>query len=216
MELTRRHALAGAAGNRRGAVIAGHFRSGGRAGGGQAGAEFLSLQGRRHPGHRGVRRPECLQARGQLHRQCEEGRGQRRAREGVPAARHVHDLLRAAGAQHRRQARGDRHRQRRAGKGQQQGRQRTVRRQHGRCRLRSEGGRHGGDFALPHRSRERPADRRRHAGVSERRSAGAGDRVEILDGRRRDEPCAGGPHAGPVQEQPQHLRGRPQEEGHAL
>ena len=100
--------------------------------------------------------------------------------------------------------------------GQQQGRQRPVRRQHGRRRLRSQGGRHGGDLALPHRPRERPVDRRRHAGISERRSAGAGDRVEILDGRRRDEPCAGGPHGGPVQEQPQRLRGRPEEEGHAL
>ena len=43
----------------------------------------------------------------------------------------------------------------------------------------------------------------------ERRSAGACDRVEILDGRRRDEPRLRRPHAGPVQEQPQYLRGRP-------
>ena len=42
-------------------------------------------------------------------------------------------------------------------------------------------------------------------GVPERRSSGARDRVEILDGRRRDEPRAGRPHAEPVQEQPQCL-----------
>src|SRR5450756_2919039 len=52
--------------------------------------------------------------------------------------------------------------------------------------------------------------------VSERRSAGARDRMEILDGRRRDEPRPGRTHAGPVQEQSQHLRCGPQEESHAL
>jgi TAT (twin-arginine translocation) pathway signal sequence len=35
---------------------------------------------------------------------------------------------------------------------------------------------------LPHRPCERPVGSRRHAGVPERRGAGAGDRVEVLDG----------------------------------
>ena len=43
-------------------------------------------------------------------------------------------------------------------------------------------GRHGGDLAFPRRPCERPAHRRRHAVVPECRGAGAGDRVEVLDG----------------------------------
>ena len=112
----RRAAVAGRAGPRRGT---------GRR---QAGAELLPLQGRRHPGHRGLRRQERVQARGFLRHQCEEGRSQRGARKGLHAARHDDDLFRAAGHQYRRQAGRDRHRQRRSRQGQQQGRQRPVRR----------------------------------------------------------------------------------------
>src|ERR1035437_4466089 len=68
------------------AAITLHACERGRAGGGQAGAEFLSLQGRRQPGHGGSRRQKYLPAGGVLHHQCEEGGGQRRAREGVSAA----------------------------------------------------------------------------------------------------------------------------------
>ena len=65
---------------------------------------------------------------------------------------------------------------------------RAVRDQRGRRRHRSQGGRHSGDIAFPRRPRERPADRGQHAGLSQRRSVGAGGGMEVLDGRRRDEP----------------------------
>ena len=54
--------------------------------------------------------------------------------------------------------------------------------------------RHRGDLAFPRRPRERPADGRQQQGVSERRDQRAGGRMEFLDGRRRDEPRAEGPH----------------------
>ena len=89
-------------------------------------------------------------------------------------------------------------------------------RQPGGGRLRRQGGRHGRDLAFPRRPRERPADGRRRAGVPECRGAGARHRVEVLDGRWRDEPRQGRPHGRAVQEQPQHLREGPEQEGHAL
>ena len=71
--------------------------------------------------------------------------------------------VRAAGDQHRWQAGRGRHRQRRCCVCFQQGQCRPVRRQHGGRGLRSEGGRHGGDLAFPRRSHQRPSDRREHA-----------------------------------------------------
>ena len=88
--------------------------------------------------------------------------------------------------------------------------------QHGRRGLRSQGGRHGGDLALPRRPHQRAADRREHAGVPQCRGAGAGGGVEIFHGRRRDEPCAGRSDADGVQECPPRVRGGAEQEGHAL
>ena len=51
--------------------------------------------------------------------------------------------------------------------------------------------RHGGHLAFPRRPRQRPARCQQQARVPECRSAGAGGRVEVLDGRRRDEPRLG-------------------------
>ena len=63
-----------------------------------------------------------------------------------------------------------------------------------------------GDLALPRRPRERPADGRQQQGVSERRDSGAGERVEFLDGRRRDEPGAEGADDRAVRQQPPRVR----------
>ena len=51
--------------------------------------------------------------------------------------------------------------------------------------------RHGGDLAFPRRPHQRPAQRRRHAGVHQCRSAGAVGRMEILHGRWRDGQATG-------------------------
>ena len=48
--------------------------------------------------------------------------------------------------------------------------------------IRSQGGRHGGDLALPRRPHQRPAECRGHPGIPECRSAGAGHGMEVLHG----------------------------------
>ena len=72
--------------------------------------------------------------------------------------------------------------------GAEQGRARHAQRQSRGGRHRPQRDRRGGDLAFPRRPRERPADARQQPGVSERRDQGARGRVEVLDGRRRDEP----------------------------
>ena len=52
-------------------------------------------------------------------------------------------------------------------------------------------------------------------GLSERRDPGAGGRVEVLDGRRRDEPRAGGAHEGLFKNNRARVR-RARPQGHAL
>ena len=120
-----------------------------------------------------------------------QGGGQRRARKGVLAARHLHHLFRAAGDQHRRQTGRARYRQR-AGRRRSTAREPTA---------------SSPTTWRPPASIPSAVDMvvishfhtdhvngllggRRHAGVSERRGAGARDRVEVLDGRWRDEPRA--------------------------
>ena len=86
MELTRRHALAGAAALAAAPLLPQRTRQGRRADGRQAGAELLSLQGRRRAGHRrsptASTRSRCPT---RFVAQREEGRGQRGAREGLHA-----------------------------------------------------------------------------------------------------------------------------------
>src|SRR5262249_29300926 len=67
------------------------------------------------------------------------------------------------------------------------------------------------DFAFSSRSRERPARCREQVGLPERRDTGSGRGVELLDGRRGDEPGSEGAHGRAVCEQPPGLRyARPQ------
>ena len=74
-----------------------------------------------------------------------------------------HDLVRAAGNQHRRQAGCPRHRQRPGRLCVEQGRRRPVRHQHGGRGLRSQDSRYGRDLAFPWRPHQRLAQCRRHA-----------------------------------------------------
>ena len=91
----------------------------------------------------------------------------------------------------------------------------TLNSQSRRGRHRPQHHRRRGDLAFPCRPRERPADAPTTAGVPERRDQGARGRVEVLDGRRRDEPGVQGPHDRAVRQQsPRVRRARPQ--GHAL
>ena len=112
MDLSRRHALAGAAALAASPLLA-RLRESRRAAGRQAGAELLSLQGRRYPGERDLRRRQHLSAGRHFRAQRQEGRGQRRARQGLHAEGQDDHPFRAAGDQHRRQAGRHRHRQRR-------------------------------------------------------------------------------------------------------
>ena len=70
---------------RRRAVAAECARQGRRTAGRQAGAELLSLQGRRRPGDRHLRRRQQFRAARYVRAQREEGRSQRGARKGLHA-----------------------------------------------------------------------------------------------------------------------------------
>ena len=137
------------------------------------------------------------------------------ARGGGPADRQDEEHLFADRADDGRQARAVRHRQRRGGGGAEQERARHAQRQSRGGRHRPQRDRRGGDLAFPRRPCERPADARQQPGVSERRDQGAGERVEVLDGRRRDEPRLEGPHDRAVRQQPPGVR-RARPQGHAL
>ena len=99
--------------------------------------------------------------------------------------------------------------------GAEQGRARHAQRQSRGRRHRPQRHRRGGDLAFPRRPRERPADGRQQPGVSERRDHGARGGMEILDGRRRDEPRLQRPHDRAVRQQPPGVR-RARPQGHAL
>ena len=89
-----------------------------------------------------------------------------------------------------------------------EGDRRSVRDQSGGGRIESGRDRYGHHLALPRRSHERPAQGRQLARLPQCRNPRAGERAQVLDGRRRDEPRAEGPHRRAVQEQSPRLFGR--------
>ena len=150
-----------------------------------------------------------------LPRECQQGGPRRHARGRGPADRPHAQHLCADRAGDVRQARADRYRQRRGGVRAGQGRARPAAAQSRRRRHRPQCHRPGRDLAFPRRPRERAARRRQPAGVSQCRDQGAGDGVDVLDGRRRDEPRAERPHDGAVPQQPPGVR-RARPQGDAL
>ena len=86
------------------------------------------------------------------------------------------------------QARRHRHRHRRGELRAQQGRDRAVPDQPQGRRHRPQRGRRRDHLAFPRRPHQRPAHARQQAGLPECRDHGAGAGVEVLHGRRRDEP----------------------------
>ena len=166
MELTRRHALAGAAAIAATPLLAVDVGAGGRAGGGQAGAELLSLQGRRHPGHRGFRRPNTFPLADSFITNAKKDEVNAALEKAFLPSDMVTiyfaPLVINTGGKLVVIDTGNGP----AANASSKGANGLFAQQHGRRGLRSQGGRHGGDLAFPRRPRERAADRRRHAGVS--------------------------------------------------
>ena len=151
--------------------------------------------------HGGHRRCQPLQAAGRSRPQRQEGGRQRRAARAPHGAGRFHRSVQSDRRQHRPKPCAHRYRHGRGGVPVDQGIERPVDDQSGRRRHRPQGDRYRHHLALPRRSCERPAQGRQFAGLPECRNSGAGGRAQVLDGRRRDEPRAQGPHGRSVQEQ---------------
>ncbi len=118
--------------------------------------------------------------------------------------------------EYRRQAGRDRYRQRTGSIRGDQGCRRPVPHQSRRRGHRPGHGRYGDPLALPRRSHQRPAHGRQQGSVPERGDDGAGDRMEVLVGRRRNEQGGCGQPAGrQLQEHPQGVR-RAGQQGDAI